>query len=229
MHEVRIEGDIPLLIAGLVEASGITVADSDDALRGKLDALIAEKAAIEWPDPGRKKAVRDLLRAGGFKPAGRNKPASEYLAGCAGKGTFPFVNNIVDSNNLVSLRTAFPISVIDLDRAAAVPGDASGGLAIRLGAPGESYVFNSAEQVIEVAGLVLLARAGGPALANPVKDSMMTKLKDDTTRVLGVIYASSATCSRDEMARATEEFASLLAEHAGARETQTRILPEEIA
>ncbi len=229
MHDVRIEGDIPLLIAGLVEAAGITVAESGDALRAKLDALIAEKAAAEWPDPARKLAIRDLLRAGGFKPAGRNKPASEYLAGCAGKGTFPFVNNIVDSNNLVSLRTAFPISVVDLDRAVAVPGDASGGLVIRLGAEDESYVFNSAEQVIEVAGLVSLARAGGPALANPVKDSMLTKLKDDTTRVLGVIYASSATCSRDEMEQAVQEFESLLSEHAGAKETHTRILPEEIA
>lgn len=229
MHEVRIEGDIPSLLAGLVEASGITVAESDDVLRGKLDALITEKAAIEWPDPARKKSIRDLLREGGFKPAGRNKPASEYLAGCAGKGTFPFVNNIVDSNNLVSLRTAFPISVVDLDRAVGVPGDASGGLVIRLGAEGESYVFNRAEQVIEVEGLLSLARAGGPALANPVKDSMQTKLNDSTTRVFGVIYASNVTCSREEMAQATEEFASLLTQHAGASETHTRILPEEIA
>ena len=40
--------------------------------------------------------VRDLLRAGGFKPAGRSKPASEYLVRAAGEGKLAGINLVVD-------------------------------------------------------------------------------------------------------------------------------------
>src|SRR3712207_7695492 len=50
-------------------------------------------------------ALPILLRNGGFRPSGRNKPASEYLAQAAREGRFPRINNLVDVNNLVSLRS----------------------------------------------------------------------------------------------------------------------------
>jgi len=91
--------------------------------------------------------VRGLLRRGGFKPSGRNKPASEYLAQAAREGRFPRINNLVDVNNLISLESGLPISLLDL---AAVGERAE----IRYGAPGEKYVFNSGGQEIELAGLI---------------------------------------------------------------------------
>ena len=36
--------------------------------------------------------VRDLLRHGGFKPAGRSKPASEYLAAAFAEDRFPRIS-----------------------------------------------------------------------------------------------------------------------------------------
>ncbi len=58
-----------------------------------------------------KSAVRDLLRAGGYKPSGRSKPASEYLAAAAAKGEFPRINALVDACNVVSLHAGLPISL----------------------------------------------------------------------------------------------------------------------
>src|SRR5262245_25422439 len=60
--------------------------------------------------------VRDLLRHGGFKPAGRSKPASEYLVGALAEGRFPRINALVDACNVVSLHSGLPISLVDLDR-----------------------------------------------------------------------------------------------------------------
>src|ERR1700690_2654143 len=59
-------------------------------------------------------AVRDLLRAGGFKPAGRSKPASEYLHAAAAEERFPRINAAVDACNAASLHSGLPISLIAL-------------------------------------------------------------------------------------------------------------------
>src|SRR6266542_250022 len=45
-------------------------------------------------------AVRALLRHGGFKPAGRSKPASEYLVRAVGDGTLGAINAAVDICNI---------------------------------------------------------------------------------------------------------------------------------
>ncbi|CAN5296977.1 hypothetical protein BH20GEM2_BH20GEM2_01480 [soil metagenome] len=73
-------------------------------------------APLQREESGRT-AVRDLLRWGGYKPTGRGKPASEYLVRAAGEGTLGSINLAVDACNVVSLHSALPISVVDLDLA----------------------------------------------------------------------------------------------------------------
>jgi len=127
-------------------------------------------------------AVRRLLRHGGYRPAGRGKPASEYLVQAAERGTLAPINPVVDACNAASLWGGLPISVIDLDRA-------SPPLGIDIAGDGERYVFNSAGQEIDLAGLLVLRDAGG-ACANAVKDSQRTKTQAATRRVLGVIWGT---------------------------------------
>lgn len=83
---------------------------SSEALLRLLDR---EATAPFQPSDGVRKAVRDLLREGGFKPSGRSKPASEYLAGVDSLGG---INPVVDACNAASLHSGLPISVVDLDR-----------------------------------------------------------------------------------------------------------------
>src|SRR5688572_5426847 len=85
-------------------------------------------------------AVRDLLRHGGFKPAGRSKPASEYLAAAFAEDRFPRINALVDTCNVVSLHSGLPISLVDVDKL-------EGALAIRVAPPGTTYVFNPTGQI----------------------------------------------------------------------------------
>lgn len=136
--------------------------------------------------------IRAMLRHGGYKPSGRGKPASEYLVRAAGEGSLGSINAVVDACNAVSLHSGFPISVVDLDRT-------RGDLAIRLGRPGETYVFNASGQTIDVEGLVVLADAEGPT-ANAVKDAQRTKTGPATTRTLSVLWGTAADRARLEEA-----------------------------
>jgi DNA/RNA-binding domain of Phe-tRNA-synthetase-like protein len=137
-------------------------------------------------------AVRDLLRARGYKPTGRGKPASEYLVRASTEGELSSINAAVDACNVVSLHSGLPISVIDLDRSV-------GDLRIDVGSPGDRYVFNAGGQEIDVAGLPCLFDADGPC-ANAVRDSHRTKTRDETTRTLSVIWAPAGLASRRDEA-----------------------------
>jgi DNA/RNA-binding domain of Phe-tRNA-synthetase-like protein len=155
-------------------------------------------------------AVRDVLRRGGYKPTGRGKPASEYLARAAGEGRLATINLAVDACNAVSLASALPISVVCLGRARPP-------FRIGVAAAGERYVFNAAGQEIDVAGLPCLFDAEGPC-GNAVKDAQRTKTTADTRRTLSVVWgcggheprlASAAAWYRDLLGRAGAQTEAL--------------------
>ncbi len=218
MIDVRWSLDHPDLLLGLVQAESVRWAESDDELGHAIDEAV-ERARHETcpPEPVRA-AIRDLLRRGGFKPTGRSKPASEYLARAATEG-FPRISNLVDINNLVSLETGWPCSILDLDLVGADT------LEVRLGRKDETYVFNGAGQSIDVAGLICVARADGEPIANPVKDSMATKVRQATTRVLLATYTSRRVTSESEVLTFLKRVEGLLRRHAGATSTDTKCLP----
>jgi len=207
-------GDVdPRLVAGVVVARGLTIAPAPDTLTLGIDTLVRHRQQQpEFPPPELRDGIRDLLRAGGYKPSGRGKPASEYLAGAARRGAFPRISNAVDAANRYSLLTGLPISLLDLDLAL----DGTSGLVVRLGAPAERYVFNGTGQEIDVSGLPCVAREEGAAVGNAVKDSFATRTHDGTRNVIGVIWASSAVVPRDVVERMAAQLGAQLAEHAGA-------------
>jgi DNA/RNA-binding domain of Phe-tRNA-synthetase-like protein len=183
---LTIEIDHPDLLVGIVSASNVPMGPASAALAAEVDRAAANAAGREAALSGVRAAIRDLLRFGGYKPAGRGKPASEYLAQAAARGEFPRISHIVDALNLVSLESGLPISLLDADRAL----EGAGELTIRLGREGEAYVFNAAGHTIDIRGLVCAARADGPAIGNPVKDSMAAKTTPETRNTLAIVWAS---------------------------------------
>jgi len=135
-----------------------------------------------------KASVRDLLRQAGFKPSGRSKPASEYLAAAFAEQRFPRINAVVDACNAVSLWSGLPISLIDTERL-------TGALAIRAAPPGTSYVFNPSGQVIDASGLVCLYDGEGPS-GTPVKDAQRTKTHDGSRSALSIVWGTRALAGR---------------------------------
>jgi DNA/RNA-binding domain of Phe-tRNA-synthetase-like protein len=207
--------------AGIVLAKDVRIEATGPGLGVLIDGLVERRAEGEFPPAPVKDAIRGLLKRGGFKPSGRNKPASEYLAQAAREGRFPRINNLVDVNNLLSLESGLPSSLLDLR--------AFGGQAwLRYGRSGESYVFNHAGQEIDLEGLLCVCGGGGCAdgmpLGNAVKDSMAAKLKDDTREVIGVVYASLDCAPIRELAALVERFGALLKEFGGAVDVQTQVV-----
>jgi DNA/RNA-binding domain of Phe-tRNA-synthetase-like protein len=129
-----------------------------------------------------RKAVRDLLRHGGYKPTGRGKPSSEYLLAAVPEGKLPAINAAVDACNAVSYHSGLPISVVDLGRA--LPP-----YSIGTAEAGASYVFNTAGQSIDLGGLLCLFDVAG-ACANAVKDAHRTKTAPETLRTLSVVWGT---------------------------------------
>ncbi|MEL7368496.1 MAG: phenylalanine--tRNA ligase beta subunit-related protein [Myxococcota bacterium] len=221
MSTVEVHGITVTLAAtdvavGLVIGRGCTTRPSPEPLTAAINDAIDEAkrrtGEEEFTQP-----VRNVLRYGRYKPTGRGKPASEYLLKAARSDKFPSINNLVDLNNLVSLRSLLPISLVDLTRAD------TDQFTVRRGREGEAYVFNSADQTIGLTDLLLVAR--GPndePCANPVKDSMATKLDAKATEVMAVLYGPPLMSALLEVAVA--QFAQGLTDWGGADSVQSALL-----
>jgi len=194
MHSITVEAH-PLLDAACLTASFPLPLMQVMASEALAAALASESCRLVSIEESTRKAVRDLLRQGGYKPTGRGKPSSEYLLGVAAEGAMPRINPAVDAGNAVSLRTGLPISVVDLDR---VKGTCRLGLA----AEGASYVFNASGQTIDLGGLLCLHDDEGPC-ANAVKDAQRTKTNAETRHVLVVIWGTRALPGQTQTAAAS--------------------------
>jgi len=157
-----------------------------------IDLLRADAAAPFQHDEDVRGDVRNALRTAGYKPTGRGKPASEYLARAADHGTLTSINLPVDACNAVSLHSGLPISVVDLDRATPP-------FHIAIAGPEDEYVFNPSGQTIRLAGLPCLFDADGPC-ANAVRDAQRTKTHTATRRTLSVIWGCSPHQARTDEA-----------------------------
>jgi DNA/RNA-binding domain of Phe-tRNA-synthetase-like protein len=183
----------------VVEASSLLdpwvfVSHLPDAL-SRIETSPAVKAALDRSfaaplsaDDDVRKRIRDLLRAGGFKPTGRSKPASEYLLAAAAEAPLRSINAAIDACNAVSLHSGVPISVVDLARVTPP-------LRIAVAAAGASYVFNPSGQTIDVAALLCLHDADGPC-ANAVKDAQRSKTDGDTRATLTILWSTTALPGR---------------------------------
>ncbi len=205
------------LNAGLVTVFNVRLTDTPAELKERLDSLVLRRREEDFPPEDLKSAVRNLLRTAAYKPTGRGKPASEYLAQSAREGRFPVINNLVDVNNYMSLSSGLPISLLDL----AVTTES---VVLRDGREGEKYVFNEGGQEIDLNGLICVCRKEGASsvpLGTPVKDSMAAKLKPGTSSVLGVVYAPAEIVSQVELGKILEEFSSMLAGFGGGTAGET--------
>lgn len=150
--------------------------------------------------------VRQLLRAAGFKPAGRSKPAAEYLHAAALEGRFPQINPAVDACNAVSLCSGLPISVVDVDKL-------SGELSVCVSPAGTQYAFNPSGQVIDASHLLALCDSAGVS-GTPVKDAQRTKTDEQTRAALSIVWGTKVLPGRTH--KATAWYRELVAMIAGA-------------
>jgi DNA/RNA-binding domain of Phe-tRNA-synthetase-like protein len=167
---------------GVLEAE-ITVAAADAALSAALDEM-ADGTAGVWADrPAAERreiaAARRAYKALGKDPS-RYRPSAEALMRrvLQGKGLFR-VNNVVDVNNLVSLKSGLCIGSYDTARLEPP-------LVLRAGADGETYDAIG-RGPLNLHNLPLLADGRGP-FGSPTSDSERTMIRPDTRTILLVLY-----------------------------------------
>ena len=206
-------------LIALAVVSGIRVSPSSPELRDEL-----KQTSISSPENANifDRAIRDLLRIGGFKPAGRNRPAQEYLARMVETvGGLQNISNAVDVNNLISLRYRLPASVI---KASVLPG----GLIIREGRPGETYKFNASGQELNLEGLLCLCSRDDEPVASPIKDAFSSHVDDATTEIVTCVYSSRELTSPDSLRSILDEYIALLLKHCGGRHSVCMVIkPDE--
>ena len=139
-------------------------------------------------------AARDMLRHWGHKPAGRGKPAAEYLVRAVGEGALGSINVAVDVCNVVSLHAGLSIALVDLELARPP-------FRVDRGGEEDSYVFNPAGQEMALKGLVCLFDAQGPC-GNPVKDAQRVKTHAGTTETLTIMWGVAGHEGRRDAALA---------------------------
>ena len=221
---VAIDPNVVDLAVGLVEASGVRIAQPDSALVSQSQQQ-ARAVRDEGPEGGdeRRQAVRQLLRAGGFKPSGRSKPAQEYLLRSASRqGEWPAILNAVDVLNIVSLRSGLPISLISLDRMGTA-------LLIRYGQRGERFVFNQAGQELDVEGLICVCRQQGDdaiPIGSPVKDSQVAKVTAADRHLLGCIFAPRGAVTVATLTQWSSQLGEGLRRWCDAAHIEVRLQPE---
>jgi DNA/RNA-binding domain of Phe-tRNA-synthetase-like protein len=190
--ELQVEEHSRLLIEAFVTRWPAPLGACETPLEaaGLLRAGLGSCSELQLPDAALRSSIRDMLRSRDFKPTGRSKPASEYLARASveADGGIRAINPAVDVCNAVSLHSGIPISVVDLDKL--MPP-----LQVRLAGTGESYVFNATGQVIALDGLLCLHDAEGPS-ANAIKDAQRTKTSESTRNTLSILWSSSALASQ---------------------------------
>ena len=225
---IEIDNQIPRddALLGLVRAEGVEVEQVPSGLEPRLAALLARRRVpLNEAEEAVRRAARDLLRNGSYKPTGRGKPASEYLVRAAHEAdrTFPRINGPVDVCNYLSLKTLLPISLWDLDRAGTER------FVFRLGRPGEGFVFNAGGQVVDVTDLVVGCRVTDDGaeepIVNPVKDSLATKTTAATRRVAACLYTPQTAVFADALEAHCAEFAELLARCGEGVDTAYAVLP----
>ncbi len=202
---LKVKNEIENLKLVVAVAHNVKIEPSSLEFSSLLNGLISERKMDINPEI--KTAIRNLLRQGGFKPSGRNKPANEYLWNAAREDNFPLISNVVDVANYISLLTALPVSLLDLD----VLGNNT---VIRYGKKNENYVFNFSGQTIDLEGLICICREENNSittpLGNPVKDSMEAKISKETKSIAGFIYSPLNLFPSEILFDYGEEFMKLL-------------------
>ncbi len=218
--------DAPTLLLGIAEVEGLSELPAASPALVQACGALAEQiiAAGSTAEGGsaflaeaRRSAVRRLLKLGGFSPTGRNRPAHELLLNLTlEQQTFPHINAAVDVNNLLSMEALLPISLFDADKL-------GGACNVRVGAPGETYVFNQSGHSLDVKHCLICADSQDQPCGSPVKDSMATKVFDGCTHILAVIYGTTETHSRDALRALAQRLAELIQRECGGNILQATV------
>lgn len=153
-------------------------------------------------------AWRRVFTSFGAKPTQHRNAAEALLRRLDKHGDIPSVNALVDIGNLVSIRYAMPVAVVDL-------AGISGSITVRFAAGTEPFTdLGAANSVVPDPGEVIFTDSAGVAAARRWcwRQSAQSATRASTTEALIVTEGHHDTAGEDTAAALTD-LAGLLALH----------------
>jgi DNA/RNA-binding domain of Phe-tRNA-synthetase-like protein len=221
-------GRFPTIRAGVVVVSGIANDASDAGLRAAFEAeqraVAADLASIgSLADLSSLAAWRRVFSAFGVSPTKYRNAAEALLRRLQKKGDIPSVSTLVDVGNLVSIRHAIPVAVIDADRVAAP-------VTVRTATGDEVFDdLGGTEGAHPEAGEVVFVDADGVVAARRWcwRQSHASAVGPATTRAL-IVAEAHHDAAADAVAAAVESFRALFEAHLpAAAVTTARLGPDD--
>jgi DNA/RNA-binding domain of Phe-tRNA-synthetase-like protein len=208
----------PNVVGGMIHAPGIVNGPTPPAL---LDLYIAEQKAVaarigstplsELPTLA---AWRGAFRKFGVDPTQYRSASESLLRRLTKKGDIPSINTLVDIGNLVSIRYALPVAMVDLRGVA-------GGLSVKFAKGDEIFTpLEAPEPEYPEAGEVVFVDEKNVATARRWcwRQSRESAARDDTTGILVTVEAHHAN-GRCDIEAALTDLNTLLDQFAPGRRT----------
>jgi DNA/RNA-binding domain of Phe-tRNA-synthetase-like protein len=223
-YDPAITDRFPSIRAGVVGASGLSNGPSPEELAEKYhaeqaDALerFATRPISETPSVS---AWRRAFSAFGVKPTQYRSAVEALLRRLDKSGDIPAINTLVDIGNLISIRYAVPVAVLDQS-------SLTGSVTVRFATGTERFIdLGSGEEQHPEPGEVIFVDEADHVVARRWcwRQSAPSATGADTTAALFTIEALHQDAAED-VASATDDLVSLLSLHLPQSQTSAHQLP----
>lgn len=227
-YEPEILGRFPGIVGGVLAADGVSNGPASNVLRDALtseqDAVIARIGSTPLSEIPALAAWRRAFRGFGVDPTQYRSAAEALLRRLTKQGELPSIGTLVDIGNLVSIRHALPVAVIDR-RAIA------GGIVVRLARGDEQWAdLGSSTAEHPEPGEVVFVDDGDTVIARRWcwRQSLESAARDDTTDVLITVEGHHDGAAATVIA-ALDDIESLLRAHASPSTLGRAVLGEDAA
>ena len=223
-YDPAVLGQYPGIRAGVIHLTGLSNGPSSPELQAvyrdgqqAARAMLATTPMAGLPSIA---AWRRAFTSFGAKPTQYRNAAEALLRRVAKQGDIPSVNTLVDVGNLVSIRYAVPVAVIDRAGVA-------GAITVRFATGDEKFTdLGSSGSIAPEPGEVIFTDEANVVAARRWcwRQSAQSATREDTTEALIVTEALHDTAASD-IAAAVTDLAALLRTHQPSATLDTHTLP----
>jgi DNA/RNA-binding domain of Phe-tRNA-synthetase-like protein len=223
-YDPAITERFPAIRAGVVTASGLANGRSPDKLvdqyRAEQDDALARLAATPISETPSVRAWRRAFSAFGVKPTQYRSAVEALLRRLDKSGDIPSINTLVDIGNLISIRYALPVAVLDRS-------SLTGSVTVRFATGTERFTdLGSGEEQHPEPGEVIFVDDADHVAARRWcwRQSAPSATGAVTTAALFTIEALHDGAA-DEVGSAIDDLVSLLGVHQPGSQTSAYLLP----
>jgi DNA/RNA-binding domain of Phe-tRNA-synthetase-like protein len=203
----------PTIVGGLIHArgvtSGLTPSDLEDAFRAEQAAVLARIGDTPLSELPTLAAWRRAFRAFGVDPTAYRSAAEALLRRLTKQGSIPTIGSLVDLGNLVSIRHALPVSV--MDQAAM-----TGGTTVRFATGDERFtdLGSGARETPEPGEVIFVDETGLVSARRWCWRQSVESASGPATREIVVTVEGHHASATSDVAAALDDLRSLLQRYA---------------